>query len=808
MNERFICIHGHFYQPPRENPWLDAVERQESAFPHHDWNERITAECYAPNTAARILDGRNRIVDIVNNFARISFNVGPTLARWLDEKHPSVSRAIRAADEESRRRFSGHGSAIAQAYHHTILPLADRRDRRTEILWGLADFEKRFGRKAEGMWLPETASDLDTLEELARSGLAFTILAPHQAVRFRRIGVAPWTDVSGSRIDPRRAYRVSLPSGRSLALFFYDGAISRAVAFEELLREGEDFAGRLLGAFSDDSRDAQLVHLATDGETYGHHHRFGDMALAAALAKIDSGGGARLTNYGEFLERHPPEHEVEVVAATSWSCAHGIERWRADCGCSTGARPGWNQAWRPPLRESLDWLGGEIAPRFEARGREFFADPWSVRDEAEAFASAERFEQRQAFVAAHAARRLTGAETVSAMMLLELAHNALRMFTSCGWFFDDVSGIESGQILQYAARALELSRRLFGVDLEAPFLQRLSKARSNDPSEGDGRAIFERTVRGASVTLERAAAHYAFESLLEDPEARSRLYSLAIDREEFQKLESGSARLAIGIVRVASTLTGESAREGFCAIHLGGHNIVGGARELEPDAKAVPSAEPIVGAFHAGNLAEAIRLIDRDYARDLYSLQSLFSDERNRLLGSILAASLQEIDASVSALYARHGAPMRFLTKQGIAAPHDFRLVAEATLTARLRAALEEPIPSTESIAQLFEEARQHGVPILGGGLAGQFQNAITRAAGRLLEAPLELPLVNALYELAEVASLLSFEIDLWSAQNAWFQIRRDHGAEVKSRAASGDEESGKWMEAFRRLGEKLGFAT
>lgn len=360
LMERYLCIHCHFYQPPRENPWLEAVEIQDSAYPYHDWNERITAECYAPNSAARILDGEGHIIKIANNYSRISFNFGPTLLSWMEDNSPHTYAHILEADQEGQRLFSGHGPALAQAYNHMILPLATRRDKHTQVLWGIRDFERRFRRFPEGMWLPETAVDLETLEVLADLGIAFTILAPHQAHQVRKLNSQRWRNVEGAKIDPTRAYVAHLPSGRSIALFFYDGPISRAVAFEHLLSNGEHFAQRLVSGFSDARRWPQLMHIATDGETYGHHHPHGDMALAYALDYIESRQLARITNYGEYLANHPPTHEVEIISNTSWSCMHGVERWRGDCGCNSGMKPGWTQHWRAPLRQALDWLRDEV----------------------------------------------------------------------------------------------------------------------------------------------------------------------------------------------------------------------------------------------------------------------------------------------------------------------------------------------------------------------------------------------------------------------------------------------------------------
>ncbi len=505
MSNRFICIHGHFYQPPRENPWLEAIELQDSAYPYHDWNERITAECYGPNATPRILDDRNRIVRIENNYARISFNFGPTLLSWLEEKAPAVYTAILAADRESRERFSGHGSALAQPYNHAILPLANHRDMVTQVVWGIRDFEHRFGRFPEGMWLPETAVDLESLEVLAERGISFTILAPDQAARARAIGESEWRDVSGGRIDPRRPYRITLPSGRALALFFYDGPVSRAVAFEQLLNRGEFLVERLAGAFSSKAGGDELVHIATDGETYGHHHRYGDMALAYALLDVETRGVARLTNYGEYLASHPPEQEVEILENTSWSCAHGVGRWKEDCGC--GGHAGWNQKWRAPLKESFDWLRDTLAPAFEEKGRQLLRDPWAARDDYVSVILDRSNAKTEEFFRRHASRGLSEAEQTAAVKLLEMQRHALLMYTSCGWFFDDISGIETRQILQYAGRAVELAEELFGLSLETELLERLARAESNVPARGDGRRIWEDFVKPAVVRLDRVGAH-------------------------------------------------------------------------------------------------------------------------------------------------------------------------------------------------------------------------------------------------------------------------------------------------------------
>ncbi|MEW6775492.1 MAG: DUF3536 domain-containing protein [Bdellovibrionota bacterium] len=503
---RYVCIHGHFYQPPRESPWTGEIERQEGAAPFHDWNERISAECYEPNASARILDGGGAIAQQLNNYSRISFNFGPTLLSWLERKRPAVYGAIRTADRESARRFSGHGSAIAQAYNHVILPLANARDKRTQIVWGIRDFEHCFGRKPEGLWLPETAVDRETLEILTEEGIRFTILAPHQAARVRKEGGA-WREVVGEAINPRHPYLQRLPSGRSIALFFYDGPVSRAVAFENLLSDGRNFSDRLMGVFDNSSPAPQLAHIATDGETYGHHHKFGEMALAYALDSLEKDPDVRLANYGEYLEKHPPTSEVEIREGTSWSCAHGVERWRSDCGCNTGKHPAWNQSWRGPLREALDWLRDQGIPSYERAANRYFQDPWAARDDFISLLLDNSYPAATRFFSRHATRALTTEEMSEAFELLEIQRWALFMYTSCGWFFDDPSETGTIQILRYAGRVIELSEKRFGLALESGFLSRLEAAKSNNAEFGNTRRIYELKIKpemaGAAVYSKR-----------------------------------------------------------------------------------------------------------------------------------------------------------------------------------------------------------------------------------------------------------------------------------------------------------------
>ncbi|MFU8857572.1 MAG: DUF3536 domain-containing protein, partial [Deferrisomatales bacterium] len=617
--DRCVCIHAHFYQPPRENPWLEVVELQDSAYPYHDWNARITAECYEANASSRILDGEGRIADIVNNYSRISFNVGPTLLSWLELHAPEVHAAILEADRQSRERYAGHGSALAQAYSHLIMPLANSRDKRTQIRWGIADFERRFGRRPEGMWLAETAADLETLDLLAEEGLRFTILAPRQARRVRRLEGGEWEEV-GEGIDPRVPYLCRLPSGRELALFFYDGPIAQDLAFGGLLNDGGAFARRLEEAFVPEDASPQLVHVATDGESYGHHHRGGDMALAYCLHHLEENDSIHLTVYGEFLERHPPEREVEIHEGSSWSCIHGVERWRADCGCNSGGRPGWTQAWRGPLRAAMDWLRDSLAGPYEEALGALVRDPWDARDRYVEVLLDRSEDNVGSFLERHATRELSAEEKVRALRLLELQRHALLMYTSCGWFFDELSGLETVQVLQYAARALQLAREACGVDLEPEYVERLKAAPSNLPELGNGAQVFTRYVRPAALDLFRVGAHYAISSAFEDYPETTQIFSYNVRNERQSRTDAGRQRLVVGRALARSSITWNEAEVSYAVLDLGDHNVLGGVREfLGEEAFAVMSAE-VREPFLRSDVPEVIRVIDRHFGDHTYSL--------------------------------------------------------------------------------------------------------------------------------------------------------------------------------------------
>jgi alpha-amylase/alpha-mannosidase (GH57 family) len=763
----YVCIHGHFYQPPRENPYLEAIELQDSAYPYHDWNERITAECYAPNAASRIVDAENRIVKLVNNYAHISFNFGPTLLSWMKELVPNVHAAIVEADKDSRQRFSGHGSAIAQGYNHMIFPLANRRDKVTQVKWGIADFESRFGRKPEGMWLPETAADTETLEVLAEHGILFTILAPRQAKRVRSKRSGRYHDVTGSRIDPAHPYLAKLPSKKRLNLFFYDGPISQAVAFEGLLSDGKRFADRLMSGFSETRAFPQLVHIATDGESYGHHHRFGEMALTYALEEIQNNNAAQLTNYGEYLEKNPNEDLVEIVEDSSWSCVHGVERWRSDCGCNSGGHP-WNQQWRGPLRDALDWLRDRLAPIFESRLSRYVRDPWAARDGYIQLILDRSEESRAAFFAEHAARQLNEEEQTDVLKLLEMQRHAMLMYTSCGWFFDELSGLETVQVIHYAGRALRLAEDCSGESIEAEFVQHLAAAKSNLAEHGDGARIYEKWVKPAVVDIPRVAGHYAISSLFETYGDKTRIYCYEADRLRYSVDAEGKMRLATGAAKFKSAITGESAELAFSVLHLGDHNVSAGVQPVEQFSE--DNQSKLVNAFAQAETAEVIRLLDQVYGKHMFSLRQLFRDEQRKIANLILADSVNSAAAVYRTFFESQAPLIRFLNGLDIPVPNALKSAAEIALNNQLQQALDRPELDFDLIRGLLREAGSEKITLDATTLEYKVRKRLEADAAAFAADPSHLAAADRMMKLMELFPSLPFPVTLWEAQNLSFR--------------------------------------
>jgi len=807
--KRFICIHGHFYQPPRENPWLETVETQDSAAPYHDWNERICAECYAPNGAARVVNVKNQITRIVNNYARISFNFGPTLLSWLKENAQRTYRMILDGEGRSRQRNRGHSSAMAQGYNHMILPLANARDRATQIRWGIADYENSFGSPPEGMWLPETAADTATLEALATNGIRFTLLAPHQCKRIRPLkGDGDWTDMPDATVDTTRPYLVRFASGASISVFFYNGPVSRAIAFEGLLDSSENLVARLKGGFKD-SAQPQLVHVATDGETYGHHHKYGEMGLAYALRLLEQDKTVKLTNYAAFLEQFPPEFECEIVEDTSWSCVHGVERWRSNCGCN-GGHPGWNQEWRAPLRKALDELRDALIPLSEQHGSSLFRDVWAARDAYIQVVLDRSAESVDRFFAAQQAHPLNDDERVRALELMEMQRHAQLMFTSCGWFFDDIAGIETVQVIAYAARVLQLASQVFGeqaAPLAPAFLARLAEAHSNDPKAGDGASIYKKCVETQELHLEQVAAHYAISSVFSSFADETELFCYRVRRISYEIHTSGRGRLALGRVHVASTITGHAQSFSFAVLHFGDQNITAAVKAYsETDAAAFEAfSAGASGHVQRADFPEVIRLLDRFYGHADYSLTSLFTDEQRRIVQLILNSTLWDIENSLTTIYQDHASLLHYLSQASLPKPPALTLAAGFAINAGLRRVLEVDPIDVARLRSYLSLAKADLVPLEIATLSYIADLRMKRAMVELQMSSGSLEMLDRALALARILTELPFDLNLWQAQNIWYEILRTSGYAL---TALTKEDRPRWERDFNELGRCLTFDT
>jgi len=781
-SKRFVCIHGHFYQPPRENPWLETVETQDTAAPYHDWNERICAECYATNGAARIVNKDNQITRIVNNYARISFNFGPTLLSWLKENAQRTYRMILDGDRRSRLSFKGHSSAMAQVYNHIILPLANRRDRITQIRWGIADYQYHYGEMPEGMWLAETAVDSESLELLAQLGIKFTVLAPHQCKRIRSLKEvagqpAPnWTDTPNASVDTTRPYLVRFESGVSIAVFFYDGPASRAIAFEGLLNSGEAFAARLKAGFKDGAQP-QLVHVATDGESYGHHHQHGEMALAYALRLLEEDETVKLTNYGSFLAEFPPEYEAEIVENTSWSCVHGIERWRSNCGCN-GGRAGWNQSWRGPLRQAFDQLRDAVAPLTEQEGAKYFHDVWAARDGYIQVILDRGEASQESFFSGYQNHALTEEERVRALELMEMQRHTQLMYTSCGWFFDDISGIESVQVIAYAARVLQLAQDLFGEQaepLEGALLARLAEAHSNVATAGDGARIFKSQIRPMQLGLEQVAAHYAISSVFSSFAEETELFCYRVRRQSYEIFTSGRGRLALGRAQVASSITGRQQSFSFAVLHFGDQNITAAVKAYQDSDKAEFEAFSAQAAAQVQRalFPEVIRLLDRYYGHVDYTLTSLFTDEQRRIVQLILNSTLWDIESSLTTIYEDHASLLHYLSQAGLPKPPALTLAAGFAINAGLRRALEADPMDQALLRSFLSLAKADQVTLETPTLSYIADQRMKRAMIELQMSSGSMEMLDRALTLGRILVELPFELNLWQAQNIWYEILR-----------------------------------
>ena len=799
--EKYICIHGHFYQPPRENAWLEVIEQQDSAYPFHDWNERITNECYGPNGSSRILDENKDIVNITNNYARMSFNFGPTLLQWMHDHAPKAYQSILDADVESIQRFEGHGSAMAQVFNHIIMPLASLKDKETQVIWGIRDFESRFRRKPEGMWLAETAVDTETLEILAEQGIKFTVLAPRQASKIKAFASSEWSDVSGEKIDTRKPYLCKLPAGKSIVLFFYDGGVSQDIAFKGLLASGKELAHRLLDGFNNDDSAAQLVHVATDGESYGHHHRHGDMALAFCFDYLETNNLAKLANYSLFLSKFPADQEVEIFENSSWSCVHGVERWRADCGCCSGMNPGWSQAWRAPLRQSLDWLRDQLAVVFEKELSRYVANPWHARNEYIEIILNRTDASVDAFLLKHCNKMPEDQHKTKVIRLLELQRHVLLMYTSCGWFFDEISGIETTQILQYADRAIQLAESESSIVLEKEFLHRLTKAPSNLAELIDGSIVHRDFVQPSRLTLSKVGSHYAVASLFEEfPEALT-ICNYRAESEHYERIDAGSLRLAIGKTKVYSKVTFSVRKFYFAVIWLGQNHIIGNSSAFMEDGDYQEMQDQIMEAFTRSNVADVIGIMQTFFGPEKFSLWNLFKDEQRKVLNEIVMKDVQQSEDSFRRIYNRNYNLISVMSEARIPIPQVLVKNLENVINSDIRHFFENGNLYPNRLENLAEDALKWKIELDRTTIAFAAAQRLHQLIRDLQPRDAELRLLDLVLRIFKVLEQLEVEVDLWEIQNEYF-FRGKSLLDDQSSFNFRDQKSKlEWIRKFLQLG-------
>ncbi|MBX2870671.1 MAG: DUF3536 domain-containing protein [Saprospiraceae bacterium] len=795
--QKYVCIHGHFYQPPRENAWLEVVELQDSAAPFHDWNDRINFECYAPNTAARILNDRNEIVKIINNYSWMSFNFGPTLLSWMEIADPDTYAAILKADAKSQKRYGGHGSALAQVHGHLILPLANQRDKETQVIWGIKDFEHRFGRMPEGMWLAETAADTDTLEVLAEQGIKYTILAPRQAKAFRKIGEEDWHYLDHGAIDSRRPYLCRLPSGRTISLFFYHGGVAQGVAFEGLLNNGKHFANRLLDSF-DFGEEPQIVHIATDGESYGHHHKKGEMALADCLNSIEKWDGIDLINYGQYLELFPPTYEVMIHENSSWSCVHGVERWRSNCGCSTGGRPDWNQSWRGPLRDTLDWLRDKILPAFEKQAGKLFKDPWAARNAYIQVLLDRSPESVQQFIDQHAKGDFREEDRSQLCRLMEMQRNAMLMYTSCGWFFDEVSGIETNQILQYANRAIYYARQTLGFELHDEFLAKLTSIHSNVYE--NGAVSYRESVMPARVDLARVGMHFAASYLFEAYSDELDVFNYTAHSEVLKKQRAGNFILALGRTQIRSKITFSEKLFTFAVLYLGQQNIIGNISMDMSREEFDQMSDEIMKSFLTPNLGQVIGTMQHYFGEEKYSIWHLFRDEKRKILKQITDQSLQDAEQSFRDIYQDNYQLMTSMAKSEIPIPTAFNNAVQFVINRDFNQFFSNGSLNVTELHHLSAEFKKWKVSLT------DESSLLLVVSERIYEEmksinsadEVTLDKLHLLIEIMEEIKELNLYPDYWKSQNLYWSALKAF------RKGKWKPDNKEWEKAFYKLGGLL----
>ena len=820
-NKKYLTIHGHFYQPPRENPWIEEIEIQDSAAPNHDWNEKICWQCYSPNSVSRLVDGSNSIIQISNNYKYMSFNFGPTLLSWMEKYNNPAYKRIIEADVESRELYDGHGCAIAQVYNHIIMPLANQNDKITQVLWGLKDFQKRFGRNSEGIWLAETAVDAQTLEVLIDCGVKFTILSPYQAKCFKALDEKNWQDVSWGSIDPSCAYRYYVEGTNKekyIDLFFYDGSISKSVAFDNLLHDGKKFSYRLNDGYVESrTHEAQLVNIATDGESYGHHTKFGDMALAYILKVGARELGFEITNYAQFLEKFPPKYEVDIKPVSAWSCAHGVGRWMDDCGCSTGAQPHWNQKWRKPLRQALDYLRDELIKLCSAVGTKYYKDFWQARNNYIDVILDRSKASVDEFFKQNAKKNLKQEDKVKAIKLMEIQRFAQLMYTSCGWFFADISGIETTQIMKYAYRAMELASEFTKANYEKTFLSILQRAKSNIIEFGNGKDIFNRWVKTAALGLDKIAAQYAIESSfdMDEDKKQEKLYCYNVKRSSVKKYTSFESELSFGKITISSDITLEEKDMSYVILQTQSYEFYCAVKEFSCSDDFNLERKEISKVFKKGSIIETLQAIEVYFGSKFYSLKDIPMDRRKSILENMISTKLQKAAQTYQDMYEGLLMPISHLNDLGMDIPEGFRVCAKYTLLSNLEEELAE-IKSysdkgkLERLGEIRALADKFKIKLYTPKVQAILSNSLSKLIDTL-ENKVTIKNTKELLYFFEMLEKLKIETEISTAQNTFYAMFCKHFEEFSTNVKAQHKDNAReillnMLEIGRRLNINMNF--
>lgn len=791
---KFICIHAHFYQPPRENPYLEKIEFQESAMPYHDWNERITLECYGPNLAARIVSSENKIIDLVNNYQHISYNFGPTLLHWMEKNQKYIYDHIILSDQKNNKN-SFYNSAVAQCYNHIIMPLASSLDKETQIIWGIKDFEYRFKRKPKGMWLSETAVDLETLTLMRKHQIEFIILSPFQAHKVRYHNAKNYQEVYSS-IDTRRPYYIKLKDDKKIFVFFYNGSIAKDMAFQDLLGDSEKFYNRFIQEFSNNSKEMQIVNVALDGETFGHHKKFADMALASFIKKVEREKNISLISYEEFLNRFEVKDEITIIENSAWSCAHGVGRWKEDCGCSISQRADINQKWRKPLFQAMHFLKNELLKIYLKKMSFFTKDPIKIRNEYIEIILDSSFKNIEKFIKTQTSKTLTEEEKTQFLKLLLMQKYSMSMFTSCGWFFDDLLNIETQQIILYAANAIELAKDISNIDLEEPFKKILQKAKSFNNKNGE--EIYNENIKPRIINLKKIAVFFSIYTLFESQENLKKYYCYSIEMKSHNLFYHNKKHLSLLEAQITSDTTLEKYHFYCAAIHFEDQNLIVGISENKIN------FDSIKDLFFSENIDHLKQLLYDNFEIYEYSFWDLLIDDRRKIIDRIFDFSLNKIYKFTKKHYEKHYTLINEMHKRNITLSKSFINSLHILLNQTLLEEMQNfDLMKINKLTKTVQEMLKWGFDVeelaiyylekILEDLICSFQNEIN-----------DIHLLKQINHMLDLFEPFKLKIHLWKVQNIYFDIHRLNYNKMLLQKEKKDAIAIKWIKLFNDLQKKL----